>query len=125
MEAPSCFWNAFTRPPASRMIALIGRHLCCSAAAKVAAMMRLAWSRLSARIPDLPSDFPEAMMYDLGAVHNRRRALGGGGDDPAGCCLLFESCGCGRGGTGRRRRAYARACQHLSQCQGAAVPCWP
>jgi len=32
------------------MIALIGRHLCFSAAANVAAMIRFAWSRLKPRM---------------------------------------------------------------------------
>jgi len=46
MEAPSSFWNAFTLQPGSTTITLSGRRSNSAPRLRMAAMMRLAWSRV-------------------------------------------------------------------------------
>src|SRR4051812_42794542 len=48
MEEPSSFWNAFTTQPGSTTITLKGRQSTSAPRCKIAAMMRLAWSRVMA-----------------------------------------------------------------------------
>jgi hypothetical protein len=50
-EAPSCFWNAFTRPPASSTMAASACALRFLAEAKVPSMIRFASASEIARIP--------------------------------------------------------------------------
>jgi hypothetical protein len=53
-EAPSCFWNAFTRPPASSTIAASACALRFLAEANVPAMILFASTSVIARMPGLP-----------------------------------------------------------------------